>query len=100
MAERADELKQPLQREQDRRKKPRLHRLYVVVAGHAPTRQQRATLLGISRKTVGHWRAVDHAGGLAALRDVYVPPGKRPSLDPEVLARIAQALRQPHGVAS
>ncbi len=95
-----DDLKQRLQREQDRRKKPRLHMLYLLVTGHAHTRQHLATLLGISRNTVGHWLGIYEAGGLPALLDVYVPPGKRPSLAPEVLASIEQALQQPDGFAS
>ncbi len=98
--EHSDDLKQRLQHEQDRRKKPRLHMLYLLVTGQAQTRQQVAALLGISRNTVGHWLALYEAGGLAALLNVYVPPGKRPSLAPEVLASIEQALRQPDGFAS
>ncbi len=98
--EHSDDLKQRLQHEQDRRKKPRLHMLYLLVTGQAHTRQQVAALLGISRNTVGHWLALYEAGGLAALLNVYVPPGKRPSLAPEVLASIEQALRQPDGFAS
>jgi transposase len=98
--EHSEDLKQRLQHEQDRRKKPRLHMLYLLVTGQAQTRQQVAALLGISRNTVGHWLALYEAGGLAALLNVYVPPGKRPSLAPEVLASIEQALRQPDGFAS
>ncbi len=70
------------------------------MTGQAQTRQQVAALLGISRNTVGHWLALYEAGELAALLNVYVPPGKRPSLAPEVLASIEQALRQPDGFAS
>ncbi len=95
-----DDLKQRLQREQDRRNKPRLHRRYLLVTGHAQTRQQLAILLGLSRNTVGHWLASYEAGGLPALLDVYVPRGKRLSLAPEVLASLEQAVRQPDGFAS
>jgi len=100
IAERAEDLKQRLQREHDGRKKVRLQMLYLLVTSQAQPRQHLATLLGISRNTVGRWLAIYEAGGLPALLDVYVPPGKRPSLAPEVLVSIEQALRQPDGFAS
>lgn len=91
IVERADELKQRLQREHDGRKKARLQLLYLLVTGQAQTRQQVATLLGISRNTVGQWLAIYQAGALPALLTIYVPPGKSPSLAPEVLASIEHA---------
>ncbi len=51
IAERADDLKQRLQREHDGRKHVRLQMRYLRVTGHAQTRQQVAALLGISRNT-------------------------------------------------
>ncbi len=99
MTECVDDLKQRLQREQDRRKKPRLPMRYLLVIGHAHTRQQLAPLVGISRNTVGHWLALYEAGGLPAFLNVYVPPGKPPSRAPEVLASLEQAVRQPDGFA-
>ena len=94
------ELKQQLQHEHHGRKKPRLQMLYLLASGQAQTRQDVARLLGVSRNTVGRWLASYEGGGLAALLDLYVPPGKAPSLSPAVLTNLEQALKQPHGFGS
>jgi hypothetical protein len=65
-----------------------------------PYMQSRTALLGVHRQTIGHGLAIDEAGGLAALLEVYVPAGKPVSLPPDVLVGLEQALRQPAGVAS
>jgi hypothetical protein len=95
-----ENLKQRLQHEHDGRKKPRLQMLYLLASGQAQTRQAVAQLLGIHRNTIGHWVALDAAGGLEALLAIYVPAGKPLSLTPEVLASIEQSLRAPAGFAS
>lgn len=100
ISERVDELKQCLQREYDGRKKPRLQMLYLLASEQAQTRQDVARLLGVSRNTVGRWLARYEAGGVVALLDMYVPPGKRPSLAPDILASIEQALQRPAGFSS
>jgi transposase len=100
IAESAADLKQHLQRERDGRKKPRRQMLYLLASAQARTRQEAATLLGVSRNTLGRWLALYQTGGMAALLTVYVPPGKRPSLAPEVLLSIEQRLQQPTGFSS
>ncbi len=100
ITESAAVLKQRLQRERDGRQKVRLQMLYLLVSEQAHTRQEVAQLLGVSRNTVGRWLALYETGGLAALLDLYIPPGKRPSLAPDVLASIEQVLRQPRGFSS
>jgi transposase len=100
MTEDVEHLKQRLQREHDGRKKPRLQMLYLLASRQARTRQDVAQLLGVHRNTIGHWLAIYERGGLEALLAVYVPAGKPLSLSPEVLASIAQALREPAGFAS
>jgi DNA-binding transcriptional ArsR family regulator len=65
-------LKQLLQREHDGRKKPRLQMLYWLASGQAQTRRAVAQLLGVHRHTIGHWLALYDAGGLDALRALYV----------------------------
>jgi transposase len=94
------DLKHCLQRERDGRKKLRLQMLYLLASAQAQTRQEIAHVLGISRNTVGRWLADYERGGLAALLTLYVPPGKPPSLAPDVLTSIEAAVRQPHGFAS
>jgi transposase len=93
-------LKQRLQREHDGRRKPRLQMLYLLASGRAHTRQDVAQVLGVHRNTIGHWLALYEAGGLDTLLALYVPAGKPLSLPPDVLAGLAQALRQPAGFAS
>lgn len=93
-------LKQRLQCEHHGRKRPRLPMRYLLASGQAPTRQAVAQLLGGHRNTIGHWLAIDEAGGLEAVLALYVPAGKPLSLPPDVLAAIEQALRQPGGFAS
>ena len=100
MTEHAESLKQRLQRERDSRKKSRLQMLYLLASGQAQTRQDVAQLLGVHRNTVGHWLARYATGGLESLLDLHVPAGKPMSLPPDVLAALAQALRQPAGFAS
>jgi transposase len=100
ITENVEHLQQCLQREQDGRKKPRLQMLYWLASGQAHTRRDVAQLLGVHRNTIGHWLALYETGGLEALLDVYIPAGKPLSLPPQVLAAIAQALRQPAGFAS
>ncbi len=100
IAETVVDLKQRLQREHDGRKKPRLLMLYLLASGQAHTRQDVAHTLGISRNTVGNWLARYEAGGVTALLTITKPAGKQPSLAPEVLASIEQALQQPSGFGS
>ncbi len=100
MAEDADIHKQRLQHERDGRKKPRLQMLYLLASEQAQTRMEVAQLLGVHRNTIGHWLRRYEGGGLVALLQMYRPAGKPRSLPPDVLAAIAQALRQPAGFAS
>jgi len=100
IVERATELKQRLQHERNGHTKSRIQMLYLLASKQAQTRQDVAHLLGVSRNTIGRWLARYQAGGLTALLDIYVPPGKRPSLAPDVLTSIEQALQRPAGFGS
>lgn len=100
IVESATELKQWLQHERNGHKKSRIQMLYLLASKQAQTRQDVAHLLGVSRNTVGRWLARYQSGGLTTLLDIYVPPGKRPSLAPDVLMSIEQALQRPTGFSS
>jgi hypothetical protein len=100
MTEDADLLKPRLQQERDGRNTPRLQRRYVLARGPAQTRMEAAPLLGVHRHPIGHGLTRDEGGGWEAWRPIHRPAGKRLSLPPEGLAAIAQALRQPAGLAS
>ena len=74
--------------------------LYLLASQQVTTRQDVAQLLGISRNTVGRWLSAYANGGVDALLDIYIPPGKQPSLSADVLASLEQALQRPEGFAS
>jgi hypothetical protein len=97
--EQAERLKQRLQRDRDRRKPSRLPMRDLLASGQAPTRQDVAQRLGVHRHSVGHGLARDARGGLESVLDLHVPAGTPLSLPPDVLAALAQARRQPAGLA-
>lgn len=100
ITETAEELKARLSAERHRQKRQRLHALYLLASGQARNRTQVAQLLGVHRETVGAWLATYASGGLTALLDVYVAPGKPPALPPDVYHALQQRLRQADGFAS
>jgi hypothetical protein len=95
-----ESLTQQCQREHHGRKKPPLHRRYVLASGHAQSRQEVAPWLGVHRHPIGQGLALDEGGGMEALLALYGPAGTPLSLPPEVLASIAHALPPPTGVAA
>lgn len=94
------ELKELLTRERRREKQQRLHALYLLATGQAGSRMTVASLLGVSRDTIGRWLTTYAQGGLAALLDIYIPAGKAPALAPEHRTRLQAALARPEGFAS
>lgn len=98
--ESADELKQLLSRERHPVKQQRLHALYLLASGQARFRSDLASLLGIDRNTVGRWLERYAQGGLDALLELYIPPGKAAALQPDQVALLQQALMQPQGFGS
>jgi transposase len=100
ITEQAESLKQRRQRDRDRRQQSRLQLLYRLASGQAQTRQDVAQLLGVHCHPVGHWLARSATGGLEAWLDLHVPAGKPRSLPPDILAALAQALRQHAGFAA
>jgi hypothetical protein len=93
-------LQQRLQPEHHSGQKPRLQLRSRLASGQAQSRQDVARLLGGHRQPIGHWPACDATGGLEALLDLSVPPGKPFSLLPDVLAGLEPALRPPAGLAA
>ena len=94
------ELKELLTREQRREKQQRLHALYLLATGQARSRITVASLLGVSRDTIGRWLTTYAQGGLAALLDSYIPAGKAPALALQHRTRLQVALARPEGFAS
>ena len=98
--ESAAELKELLARERRREKQQRLHAVYLLASGQARSRITVASLLGVSRDTVGRWLTTYAQGGLTALLDIYIPAGKAPALAPDQRAQLQAALERPEGFAS
>jgi Homeodomain-like domain len=97
ISEEAMTLQERLQRAHDRRKNPRLPMLSLLASRHARSHRDVARLLAIPRHTISYWLARYEAGGLDALLARYAPAGKPPSLPPDALAAMEQALRPPAG---
>ncbi len=89
-----------LTRERHPDKRQRLQALYLLASGQARYRTTVASLLGVSRGTIGRWLTIYAQGGLPALLDVYVPVGKAPALTPTQRVQLQAALEQPAGFAS
>jgi hypothetical protein len=87
--------------ERDERRRERLHALWLLATGAAPSRLVLAEGLGRNRGTIGGWLSLYAAGGLAALLAPAKAPGP-PSqgglvLAPTVRAAIAERLARPEG---
>ncbi len=98
--ESADDLKTRFHREHNPHKRERLQMLYFIASAQATRRVQLASLLGVSRNTITRWLALYTTGGIPALLDLYVPPGKAPALTPDQLEQLRLRLAQPEGFAS
>jgi transposase len=100
ITESADELKVLLKQETNVKRAQRLQMLYLVASKQARTRKEVASLLGVHRETVGDWLALYVEGGREALLELYVAPGKEPSVTPEIEAQLREELEKPTGFAS
>ena len=98
--ESADDLKTRFHREHNPHKRERLQMLYFIASAQATRRIQLASLLGVSRNTLTRWLALYTTGGIPALLDLSVPPGKAPALTPDQLEQLRLRLAQPEGFAS
>ncbi len=100
ITESADELKGLLKTEANVKRAQRLQMLYLLVSKQAKTRKEVASILGVHRETVGDWLTLYEEGGREALLELYVAPGKAPSVTPEVEAQLREALSKPGGFPS
>jgi transposase len=100
ITETADDLRQRMRQERQAKKRERLHMLYLLVTKQATSRKAVATQLGVYRETVGHWLDAYEAGGLEKLLDLYIPPGRAPSVAGDALTAREKALRDPKGFGS
>ena len=100
ITESATELKHRLRSESVGYKKQRLTALYLLQSGEAKTRQQVAALIGVNRKTIGHWLDAYQAGGIGQMLDRRYPPGRVPLLSEAQLQGLRAELDNPCGFSS
>lgn len=100
ITESVSELKKRLRSESVGYKKQRLTALYLLQSGEAVTRQQVAALIGVDRKTIGHWLAAYQAGGIDQMLSRRYPPGRAPLLSASQLQALRTALDTPCGFSS
>ena len=100
ITESAAELQRRMHREQDGKKRQRLHALYLAASGQARHRQDIAALLGVHRHSVAAWFEAYAAGGVdhALCYQVSTPPGHRRMTDTALRALQAK-LQAPKGFA-
>ena len=100
IAETSEMLKEEMTRETHPLKRQRLHALYLLASQQAKTRGGVASLLGVSRNTVGDWLSLYEQGGVARLLYIGTPPGRQPTLTEAQEAELRQALSDPSGFGS
>ena len=100
MTAQAVDRQQRLHHAQKSHQQRRLTRRSLLASRQARERREVAHRLGLQRQTMGRWRVLDAAGGLAAWLATDVPAGTPGSRAPAVLASLEQPLRRPEGVAS
>ena len=94
------ELKSMLRKTSTGFQKQRLTALFLFRSGQATTRKQIAEMIGVDRKTVGHWFVIYASEGLDALLTRNYSPGRPPQLTPEQQDVLRSELSKPEGFFS
>jgi transposase len=100
ITERPEQLKALLKAEHNVKCAQRIQMLYLFASHQVRTRRDVARALGINRDTVGAWLDRYASGGLPALLDHAVPPGKKPLVTPAIEAELRALLASPQGFES
>ena len=80
---------------------PAIHKSCLPVSEwSSETRKQAAALIGVHRKTIGHWLATYASEGLDALLDRDYSPGRPPRLSKEQQELLRAELEKPEGFSS
>jgi transposase len=100
ITESAEALHQRMKQTKDVKQRQRLQALYLVVSGHARSRQELAALLGVHRHSVAAWLEAYAQGGLDKMLSYQVPrPPDRSRITPTALAALHEHLKNPRGFA-
>lgn len=100
ITESVSELKSLLRKTSIGYQKQRLTAIYLFRSGQATTRKQVAEMLGVHRKTVGHWLSTYETEGLDVLLDRDYSPGRPTRLSKEQQERLRAELNKPDGFSS
>ena len=100
ITESATELQHRLRSESVGYKTQRLTALYLLQSGQAVTRQQVAALIGVNRKTIGHWLDAYQAGGIDQMLSRSYSPGRIPLLSEGQRHELRAELDKPSGFSS
>ena len=100
ITESVSELKKLLRKTSVGYQKQRLTALYLFRSGQATTRKQAAEMVGVHRRTVGHWIATYEADGLEALLARDYSPGRPSRLSKEQQDMLRAELQKPEGFSS
>ena len=100
IAETAEELRGLMKHERRPKAQQRLHALYLVASEQAHSRSAVARMLGLNRDTIGAWFKLYAEGGCQRLLELYLAPGRTPTLTPAMREALRERLNQPEGFAS
>jgi transposase len=95
-----EELKHLLRSQKTASAKERIQLLYLLKSGQAKTVDQAASLLGRHRVTVQNWLKRYHQGGLDALLERKVAPGRKHSIPEWAQNALRDRLQQTEGFNS
>lgn len=73
----------------------RLQMLYLLASKQTKTRRAIAAALGVHRETIGAWLDLYVSGGIDRLLELRVPPGRAPTVTPEIETCLRAALKAP-----
>ena len=88
-------VEKPVEKDISRLSKTKIDSHLPFRSGQAATRKQVAEMIGVDRKTVGHWIATYASEGLDALLARDYSPGRPPRLSQEQQELLRAALKKP-----
>ena len=100
ITESVSELKSLLRKKSIGYQKQRLTAIYLFRSGQVTTRPQAADILGVHRKTIGHWLSTYETEGLDVLLDRDYSPGRPTRLSKEQQEQLRSELEKPEGFSS
>ena len=88
----AEELKEMLKTERNRRRQNRLQAVYLIATGQAGSRGKVARMLGKNRHPISDWLSLYEGQGLEKLLEIYKPAGAKTKISEAALEEIKTVL--------